>query len=398
MLSAAALIAGAGQPPAAPGFQTTVDFNRGVDSATAVAIQPDGKLVVAGWSSLARQGSVRFAVSRHLPDGNLDTSFGRAGRVTTDLGESAAEDVVLQPDGKIVVAGRASGGMAVARYEPDGTLDRSFAGDGKRVIRGACMQANAVAVAPDGGLLLAGSAGCGGESADLSLAVARLRPDGGLDRAFAGDGVRTVRFSRCTLAFGLTVQPDGKVVVGGGDGGCFEQRTWFRAVRLDPDGTLDQGFARPRVRFTSPHASAYDLALDPRGNVLLAGTAAPADGSHRGHARFALARLSSGGRLDRGFGAAGRTTSLVGDESSALAVALLPDGRVALAGGTYTALGAPAGFALAIFSPDGGQHETRIVKVGRRSQANDVAVDAQGQIVLVGQTGDRDFAIARVAP
>ena len=92
-----------------------------------VAVQADGKIVVVGGSDAGAGGTTRFALTRFMPDGSLDPSFGGDGMVTTDFGNVAADAVALQFDGKIV----AVGGQAVARYLPDGSLDASFGAGGK---------------------------------------------------------------------------------------------------------------------------------------------------------------------------------------------------------------------------------------------------------------------------
>jgi len=113
------------------------DFGSGsYDQATALALQPDGKIVAAGSSTAS--GSQDFALARYLPTGTLDISFGGDGKVLTDFGsgsEAFAVAMTLQPDGKIVVAGRCTAGgtsaFALARYLPNGSLDASFSGDGR---------------------------------------------------------------------------------------------------------------------------------------------------------------------------------------------------------------------------------------------------------------------------
>src|SRR5262249_33815551 len=116
------------------GGKVTTDLSGGEDEARGVAIQPDGKIVVVG---LSDGSDLDFAVARYNPDGTLDITFGNEGAVTTDFGgnRDVASAVVIQPDGKILVAGTATTGLnlgfALARYNPNGSVDTTFGVGGK---------------------------------------------------------------------------------------------------------------------------------------------------------------------------------------------------------------------------------------------------------------------------
>src|SRR4051794_23755500 len=163
------------------GKQTT-DFG-GSDAATSVAVQTDGKIVVAGSSG------GNFALARYGADGTLDASFSGDGLVTTDLGGTdAGQDVAIQADGKIVVAGSSGGSFAVARYTAAGGLDTSFSGDGLQTTDfGAAAGGTAVAIQADGRIVVGGSSGG-------DFALARYDAQGGLDSSFSGDGKQTGDF------------------------------------------------------------------------------------------------------------------------------------------------------------------------------------------------------------
>ena len=156
--AAAAAAPGDLDPTFGSGGKVTTDVG-GSDGAQAVAIQGDGKVVAAGLGNFAGPGTGDFALARYNPDGSLDTSFGSGGKVTTDFGGfDAASAVAIQPDGKIIAAGRSgSGDFALARYNPDGSLDSSFGSGGKVTTDfGGFDSAFGVALQADGKIVAAG--------------------------------------------------------------------------------------------------------------------------------------------------------------------------------------------------------------------------------------------------
>src|SRR5215218_727706 len=218
------------------GKQTT-DLPLGLSAAAAVVLQPeDGKIVAVG-TDLAH-GSGVFAVARYNPNGTLDTSFSGDGRQRTDVTPSGdrASGVALQPDGKIVAVGSAaSGGFALARYNPDGSLDSSFSGDGKQTTTG-FSGATGVAVQDDGKIVAVG--GTGGEGQAKDFALARYNTGGSLDTSFSGDGKQRTDFGGSDAARAVVLQADGKIVAVGGYGGGGR----FALARYDTNGSLDTSF------------------------------------------------------------------------------------------------------------------------------------------------------------
>ncbi|MGW1713098.1 calcium-binding protein [Streptomyces sp. NPDC002156] len=170
----------------------------------ALALQPDGKIVVGG-----QVGSTRFdfALMRFNTDGSVDTSFDGDGIVRTDFGgyESVGA-LAIQPDGRIVAAGG-----AVARYNTDGSLDTTFSGDGRAFLTGAW--AADVALQTDGRIVLAGGGGGGGD-----FGIVRLNTDGGPDAGFGTGGLVTTDFGDVEVAQGVALQPDGRIVAAGRGG------------------------------------------------------------------------------------------------------------------------------------------------------------------------------------
>jgi uncharacterized delta-60 repeat protein len=189
-----------------------------------VAVHTDGKIVVAGSASPGPLGQI--AVARYRPDGGLDTAFDGDGKVLTDFTSSIDEEalaVAIQSNGRIVVAGRVNVGtiaapknrIALVRYRTDGSLDTTFSGDGKVVtsFAGDDAEATAIAIQPDGKIVVAGRAKNGSTTLP---ALVRYNASGSLDTSFDGDGKALVQLSSSTaVANGLTLQPDGKIVVAG---------------------------------------------------------------------------------------------------------------------------------------------------------------------------------------
>lgn len=207
------------------GGEVTIDFAGDYDFAVGTALQPDGRIVVAGFATQAGQRDI--ALARLLPSGGLDPTFGSGGRVTTDLAgfDDSAGDVVVLANGAIAVAGSSVAGdgvrdAVVVRYLPDGSLDPTFGSGGVAVIDFGVRPAAVyeILVQYDGKLVVAGTAQTGADDATRELAVARLLPDGSPDASFDGDGVRTVDATpgQGDLAVAVALQPlDGHLVAAG---------------------------------------------------------------------------------------------------------------------------------------------------------------------------------------
>jgi uncharacterized delta-60 repeat protein len=267
------------------GFVTTDIAGHG-DAATAVAVQPDGKIVVAGYAQVNAIDS-DVTLARYNPDGTLDTSFSGDGIVTTSLGTQSdeARAVAIQPDGKIVVAGDTDQAFALARYLPDGTLDPSFDGDGK--VAGFTGEANGVAVTPGGSILIAGARG--GPHGDLDVFVASYSPDGALDTGFGQLGVAQTDLSGgFDSGDDLVVDSQGRIVVVGS--ATSNTVTDMALVRYLPDGTLDTTFDGDGFLTSDFHGLGdfgHDVAIDSQGRIVAAGSTA--NGSDD---EFALMRVN----------------------------------------------------------------------------------------------------------
>ncbi len=236
-----------------------------------VAVQPDGKVLVAGYFTSAG-GSVRNYLARFNADGTLDTSF-------QDPALSAfAFAVALQPDGKILVAGDfiTVGGVPrnnLARLNADGTLDPTFADPG---LNGRTLD---IALQSDGKILVSGEfTQVGGAPRPY---VARFNSSGSLDTSFVDPGLDA-------KAYRVLVQPDGKVIVSG-EFAAVGATTRRRLARLTSTGGLDTGFADPTLAGIDPTIRGIGLARQSDGKVLVAGnftTAGSGTSSRKSVARF----------------------------------------------------------------------------------------------------------------
>lgn len=333
----------------------TTDFFRNVDSISAIAIQPDGRIIVAGFAQLPGDGGNPrvFAVARYRSDGSPDSSFGNGGALTTSFGGNfaAASAVMLQPDGKIVVAGTVdfnpdlpNSGLdfALVRYNASGTLDGSFGRGGKVVFDffGSFDQANAAVLQPDGKIIVVGSASYDSANRDIGFALARFNTDGSIDFGFGNGGKQiTDFFGAGAKANAVVLQPDGKFVAAGtaSDSATRPVATDIALARYNSDGTLDAGFgiggetASPFPDSASEQGNALALSAD--GKIIVAGAAfktfaTPPD--------FALVSYNSDGSLDTSFGSGGRlTTDIAGGTDVAQAVAIQDDEKVVAAGRSF---------------------------------------------------------------
>lgn len=293
------------------------------------------KLVAAGSGTAVPGGLSAFALVRYNPDGSLDPTFGTSGKVTTDFpGGGDANALAVQADGKLVAAGVTGGDFALVRYNPDGSLDTSF-GTGGTVttdFAGNVDIANALIVQADGKLVAAGST----EFFAVDFAVARYNPDGTLDASFGTGGQAVTDLGGNDRAFALAVQ-DGKLVAGGLSFSFTGTNGDFGLVRYNPDGSLDGSFGsggKVTTDFRGLGSFEEARALVVQGNRLVAaGNVGP-------FVDFGLARYRADGALDRSFGSGGKvTTDFVGQTDEAFGLAVQADGRLVAAGFTTSEFG-----------------------------------------------------------
>jgi uncharacterized delta-60 repeat protein len=301
---------------------------------SAVVIQPDGRIVVAGGPSTG------ITLNRYLADGTPDATFGTGGLVTTPFAQTTrATSAVLQADGKIVVAGSSvtpDNFFALVRYLPNGSLDLGFDSDGRVTtdFPGLDDYAFALALEPDGKLVAAGTS-------TTEFALARYLTDGSLDAGFGTGGLVTTAFPAASAeAHAVVVQPDGTIVAAGFASGQLA------LARYLANGTLDTTFGTGgRVTTTvGTSAEARALVRQADGKLVVAGRA------FDGIESFVLARYDVNGSPDVGFGTGGVVTTSFELPAQANALVADPDGKLVAAGAV---LFFPFGFALARYLPDG---------------------------------------------
>jgi len=414
---------------------TTISNSTSNSNGQAVAIQADGNIVVAG---IIGGSPGDFGVARFLANGGLDTTFNgsgaQPGTIKFAIGSSAlsqAQAVAMQADGKIVVAGTEFSGLfvpsfAVARLDTNGTLDSGFNSGGTQSVSfgSGSSLARAVAVQSDGKIVLAGVGAAG-------FAVARLNTNGTLDTTTFNSG-GTEPGTNSTTVDGMTndgcrsiaIQTDGKIVVAGfaGDGSTIGK---FGVARFNTDGTLDPTFnaggTLPGTNSTSVENStafgnsANAVAIQSNGKIVLGGVVAVS-----GVNKFGLAQFNTNGTLDTTFNAGsvtqpGTVSTTIQNSTSAsgASVAIQENGKIIIAGSATVSGVSNFGIARFLangtldttFNPDSliqpGTNATLIDNTNGSANGNSVGLQSDGQIVMAGEvlfsggSPANKFAVAR---
>jgi uncharacterized delta-60 repeat protein len=381
--------------------KTATDVNYKDDYTFAAALQADGKILVAG---TAWDTDRNFFLLRYNPDGSLDPTFDGDGKVMTNfLGSDEGHAIVIQEDGKILVAGfksiSGSADFALARYNPDGSLDTTFSGDGMLTVdfAGGIDYGYAVALQEDGKILMAGSS----KGINYNYALARCNADGSLDATFDGDGKLTTDFtSGDDRANDLAVQGDGKIIAAGYATGTSAD---FAMARYNADGSLDTTFdtdGKLTTDFAGNGDIIYSVELQTGGKIVAAGY-----NNNPTNDDFALARYNADGSLDTGFAGDGmQVTDLAGGDDSAYSLVLMGDGRLVAAGYGYFN---KYDFGAVRYNADGSLETTFSEDgillcdlYGSVDSVAGAALQRDGKVVVVGYTmaSSIDFAIARYNP
>jgi len=371
------------------------------DLAYAVAIKPNGGVVLAGEVQNGNESS--FGVVVLKPDGTLDTGFSGDGRalVTFGLmsgGQEVATSVAVQSDGKILVAGNVqilstftnpAFDMGIARFNVDGTLDTTFGTGGKLTVAfpdsepppglenpiDSDDRVNAIVVQPDGKIVLAGKA----TTFDIptyydtltAFAAVRLNTDGSLDGSFGNGGKVYIPFGHTNVnsegVNAVALQADGRIVLGGlmliwndtpSPDGQIRTQNYYAAARLNPNGQLDTTFdgdgskAFVFTHGSSMAAGARAMAVQQDEKILLAGSDFITTAS--------IVRLNPDGSFDTAFDGDGKKTMSIGDGSAGDPTGLLvqPDGKVVIVGSLTTEAFATGKGTLNRLNPDGSRDST----------------------------------------
>jgi len=377
------------------GGKITTDFGGyGYDYGKSVTVQADSKILLGGYSFIGSNDVSVFALVRYHTDGSLDTGFGGDGKVTTDFRYWAqGNSVTVQADGKILLGGYANIGstddFALVRYNANGSLDKSFGGDGRVTTDlGHQEYGMSVTVQANGKILLGGSSHNGSNN---DFALIRYNTDGTLDTGFGGDGIATTDFGGWEEGSSVTVQADGKILLGGRSYSINDNVTsnmGFALVRYNTDGSLDTRFGGDGEVTTNfgDWDEGQSVTVQADGKILLGG-------------RNNLARYNTDGSLDKSFGGDGKVTT---DGVGGTSVTVQADGKILLAGVGDN--GSNQDFALVRYNTDGsldagfGGDGIVTTDFGNSDVGYSVTVQADGKILLAGSShsgGYRDFALAR---
>ncbi|MEN3306408.1 MAG: hypothetical protein V7603_2610 [Micromonosporaceae bacterium] len=318
------------------------------DGANALVLQADGKLVAAGVKATFQGERLDFALARYNRDGTLDTGFGDHGKLTTDFGaDDTARALVVQADGKLVAAGNTVAAtppyvnsFALARYNPNGTLDTSFGAGGHVITTGPDI-ANALVVQADGRLVAAGVANL---TTNSQFALARYNRDGTLDTHFGAGGKVVTSFGGDGAWISALVVQDGRLTAAGSTN--LGSDTDFALARYNRDGTLDTHFGvggKVTTHFAATNDDRLNALVVEHGKLVAAGNLSTWSTPDYD---FGLARYNRDGTLDARFGVGGTVvTDFAGGVDEANALAVQPDGRLVAAG--TASIADQADFALA---------------------------------------------------
>jgi uncharacterized delta-60 repeat protein len=396
------------------GTGTVITDINGSDFAASVAVQPDGKIVVAGFCI---SGAV-ICLARYSATGVLDTTFNVTGKVQTPVntGNDRALGLAIQGDGNIVVSGACerpipnvqafSTEFCVVRYTTAGALDTSFNGTGIVQIAvgvNSFDRGQAVAIQSDGKIVVAGR--CGGVDIPFigrtpdDMCIARFTATGTFDTSFNGTGkVVTAVSALDDGANSLIIQPDGKLVVGGS---CYNNVSIeeFCVLRYTASGVLDITFNSTgilRIPLGSDSASVNSLVVQADGKYVLAGRC-----SNGTNLDFCMARVTAAGALDNSFNGTGIATTAMGSTHDvAYKVAIDADGKIVLAGACEVTTN--SFFPCMARYTGNGVLDTTFTTTGKfiaithpgPNIQRGMALQPDGKIVLVGSTNN-NFLVSR---
>ncbi len=322
-------------------------FTNFINTPNAVAIQPDGKIVVAGETQTSDGTIARFAVARFNPNGSLDTTFGSGGQITPEFFSftfggvrESADVILLQPDNKIIVAGVAVQGAkqpaktALARFNANGTLDRTF-GNGGTVAANAIGTATALALLSNGQILALNDVG----------GIAQFDANGNLASSVtSGTIVATSNNGRSAF------ESNGRFVIAGGARGVTRRDIDVTVISFNPTGTIDHTFSSPVFDYGMEDVVFANLAqvtaIQPNGKILVGGIS-----FNSSESVFGLARLNTNGSLDASFGSGGALTTRFNGADQISSILIQPDGKIIAIGQAFDGSTGQGNLALARYLP-----------------------------------------------
>lgn len=321
------------------------------DRALGLVRRSDGKFVTGGYGYVS--GNYDYLVARFNTDGSLDTSFGTGGKTTTAVGTSHDYGFAISqfPNGRLVMGGYSYDStasrynMAVVKYLEDGAVDSAFGTAGKATVSVGSGSSYCFAV-----LIVAGNRiVCVGHAsvAGSDIAVVKFNSDGSLDTSFGSSGKVTIDINSSTdYGYGAAVQSDGKILITGSAG--FGGRSYFAAVRLNTDGSLDSSFDFDGKLYYAlgPNLDeARSVQVQSNGRIILAGH------SYNGlDYDFSVTRLFTDGAMDTSFGSSGKLITPMGSGNDRIFASAIDDfGRIVTVGDTL--VGSTLDFALARYLP-----------------------------------------------
>ncbi len=378
-----------------------------------IALQPDGKMIMTG-ASMGIGGTVSLGVSRLNPDGSFDNTFGTAGISLIGLGPLTYQggfepEIVIQPDGKIVICGFGEGGaggdddMMVCRLLPNGSLDPSFGTGGMFYadLAGGGQPDVAYAVTSDaaGNIYACGSTRTGSTPLTNDVAIIKLTPAGVLDPSFSGDGKLLLDLSgKWDFGYGIAVRSDGKIIVTGYSGLPAD----IFAIRLLPNGDYDPAFsgdgkATIDVTGTNVADDAWGMALTPDNKILIVG-----DAYDQATSTFvaAIVRFTADGLPDPAFSSDGIATfSLSNGDAVMRNVIVQPNGKYLVSGNAV--VNGSTDFAALMLNPDGtldptfnvtGKFTLDVSGQNKEDFGYGLALQTDGKILLSGNTQFSEFS------
>lgn len=363
------------------------------DHGQAIAVQPDGKIIVAGRVFDNTNTNERFGVARFNTNGSLDNTFGTIGRTTTLIGSFCdPHAVIVQPDGKIILAGNANvntySHFALVRYKTNGTLDSTFGINGivtTQVGVWSDSKAYSLLLQPDGKIVAAGTSDNG---ATKTFAMVRYLTNGTLDNSFGTSGkVLTAVGSQDDAINAIALQADGKIVATGFTENSGNNNRKMATVRYSTNGILDPSFgsAGKVITVIGTNDMANAIKIQPDKKIIIAGYTNASVGNNA-----AMVRFDTLGVLDATFGNSGVAILSGGGISS---MVLQPDGKI------VTVKSNGASTVLVRYSSTGSVDNSFISTASSGTFFSDIALQSDGKIVAAGEyfntNWNVDFVVAR---